>query len=353
MTPPPDNGDPDVEARYRDLLFLHAQSPEFADVDLTRMPEFEGLSVAECLRNVSDAPGEQIPVSARLAVLYDLAKAGIEPGLRRGRLPAAGQFHPRAETRQHVAPARRPHRGPGAVGRRQRPVQHHPERGVVRPCRGGVHRGGRLHDPPGEGRRRPGDVGLLRVRDRRAVRGRGRLARPSQVEHVGVPPVLPADGPAAVTAGAGQHQPAPGRRPALAGCLPRGSTARAAGQHAAPVQLLAGFRGRGHDLRPGSQPGRRDRRRPGLPARDRSRGDAPGAGAQDRQLHPGLVGPRRRPGLPVLDRLDPRRGAGRHQERADDADPHSARRPESLCRHRGRMGVVRRRGRQALRRSRQ
>lgn len=81
MTPPQDFGDPDVEARSRALLFLHAQSPDFADVDLTRVPEFADLTVARCLQRVSDAPGEQIPVSARLAVLYDLAKAGMGQGL--------------------------------------------------------------------------------------------------------------------------------------------------------------------------------------------------------------------------------------------------------------------------------
>jgi hypothetical protein len=81
MTPPPDNSATDVEARFRALLFLHAQSPDFADVDLTRLPEFAELTVAECLRKVTDAPGELIPVSARLAVLYDLAKAGTHQGL--------------------------------------------------------------------------------------------------------------------------------------------------------------------------------------------------------------------------------------------------------------------------------
>jgi hypothetical protein len=76
MTLPPDSGDPDVEARYRALLFLHAQSPDFAGVDLGRLPEFGDLTIDGCLRRVAEAPVEEISVSERLAVLYDLARAG-------------------------------------------------------------------------------------------------------------------------------------------------------------------------------------------------------------------------------------------------------------------------------------
>ena len=76
MTLPPDIGDPDVEARYRALVFLHAQSPDFADIDLGVLPEFRDLTVGGCLRRVAGASVEEIPVSERLAVLYDVAKAG-------------------------------------------------------------------------------------------------------------------------------------------------------------------------------------------------------------------------------------------------------------------------------------
>jgi hypothetical protein len=76
MTLPPDSGDPDVEARYRALLFLHAQSPDFADIDLRALPEFRELTVGGCLRRVAQASVEEIPVSERLAVLYDVARAG-------------------------------------------------------------------------------------------------------------------------------------------------------------------------------------------------------------------------------------------------------------------------------------
>src|SRR4051794_12110843 len=81
MTAPPDY-DPDVEARYRALPFLHAQSPDFRDLDLSAVPGFGDLSVDTAMQLVADAPGEEIPVSARLAVLYDLSKtAAPDPGL--------------------------------------------------------------------------------------------------------------------------------------------------------------------------------------------------------------------------------------------------------------------------------
>jgi hypothetical protein len=75
MTLPPDV-DPDVEARYRALVFLHAQNPDFADIDLGPLPEFRDLTVGGCLRRVAEAPVYEIPVSERLAVLYDVARGG-------------------------------------------------------------------------------------------------------------------------------------------------------------------------------------------------------------------------------------------------------------------------------------
>jgi hypothetical protein len=76
MTASPDDGDTDVEAAYRALLFLHAQSPAYRDLDLSVLPGFPELSVDTALETVARASGEEIPVSARLAVLYDLSRAG-------------------------------------------------------------------------------------------------------------------------------------------------------------------------------------------------------------------------------------------------------------------------------------
>jgi hypothetical protein len=79
MTPPPAYGDPDVEALYRDLLFLHALAPEFRDLDLSGVPGYTDFSTDGAMRAVAGAPGDVVGVSARLAVLYDLARARL-PG---------------------------------------------------------------------------------------------------------------------------------------------------------------------------------------------------------------------------------------------------------------------------------
>jgi len=76
MTPPPYSEESDVDARYRALLFLHAQSPAFRDIDLSGLPGYEELSIDAALQVVAAAPLDQISVSARLAVLYDLNRAG-------------------------------------------------------------------------------------------------------------------------------------------------------------------------------------------------------------------------------------------------------------------------------------
>ena len=79
MTAPPGDVEPDVEARYRDLLFLHAQAPEYRDLDLSVLPGYADFEIGPALRAVAAAPEDEVPVSARLAVLYDLARAGM-PG---------------------------------------------------------------------------------------------------------------------------------------------------------------------------------------------------------------------------------------------------------------------------------
>ena len=80
MTPPPAESRPDGdldEALYRDLLFLHAQAPEYRDIDLSALPGYGEFSVDSGLRHLAAAPGNQVGVSARLAVLYDVARAHL------------------------------------------------------------------------------------------------------------------------------------------------------------------------------------------------------------------------------------------------------------------------------------
>ena len=77
MTAPPASGEPDVEPLYRDLLFLHALAPEFRDLDLSAVPGYADFSADGAMRAVAAARVETIGVSARLAVLYDLARADV------------------------------------------------------------------------------------------------------------------------------------------------------------------------------------------------------------------------------------------------------------------------------------
>jgi hypothetical protein len=67
---------PDAVPGHHALLSLHALSGSFKGVDLGVLPEFRSSSPATALRAVAEAPEDEIPVSARLSVLYDLAKAG-------------------------------------------------------------------------------------------------------------------------------------------------------------------------------------------------------------------------------------------------------------------------------------
>jgi hypothetical protein len=76
---PRQGGDEHAEDLYRALVALHALSPDY-QMDRERLPEdYRGRDVGADLRLVTEASPDQIPVSARLAVLYDLAKAGY-PG---------------------------------------------------------------------------------------------------------------------------------------------------------------------------------------------------------------------------------------------------------------------------------
>jgi hypothetical protein len=72
---PRHDGDEPGEEWYRALIALHALSPDYR-MDWERLPgPYRGRDIGADLRLVTEAPPDAIPVSARLAVLYDLAKA--------------------------------------------------------------------------------------------------------------------------------------------------------------------------------------------------------------------------------------------------------------------------------------
>jgi len=69
----------EVEPSYQALIALYARTPDFREA-AAKLPEsFLARSVEADLRLVSEAGEDEIPTSARLAVLYELAKAGY-PG---------------------------------------------------------------------------------------------------------------------------------------------------------------------------------------------------------------------------------------------------------------------------------
>jgi hypothetical protein len=73
---PPDDG---IEPHYQALIALHALSPDYR-AERERLPDhYRGRNVGADLRLVAESDTGQVTVSARLAVLYDLAKAGY-PG---------------------------------------------------------------------------------------------------------------------------------------------------------------------------------------------------------------------------------------------------------------------------------
>jgi hypothetical protein len=69
--------DEDAEARHDALLSLHALSGAFGDLDTKIIPGFRSASPGTALQTLAEAPEQEIPISARLAVLYDLARAGL------------------------------------------------------------------------------------------------------------------------------------------------------------------------------------------------------------------------------------------------------------------------------------
>ena len=69
----------DVEPAYQALIALYARTPDFREAAVKLPESYRSRSVQEDLRLVAEADADQIPTSARLAVLYELAKAGY-PG---------------------------------------------------------------------------------------------------------------------------------------------------------------------------------------------------------------------------------------------------------------------------------
>lgn len=95
------DGDEQAEDRYRALVALHALSPDY-QMDRERLPgPYRGRVIGADLRLVTEAPPDEIPVSARLDVLYDLAKAGYP-----GRADNADVYRALAESavRQRILP---------------------------------------------------------------------------------------------------------------------------------------------------------------------------------------------------------------------------------------------------------
>lgn len=75
--PPDSYVDQDAEARHHALLSLHALSGAFGDLDPTIFPGFTPASPGTAMQALAAAPEREIPVSARLAVLFNLARAGL------------------------------------------------------------------------------------------------------------------------------------------------------------------------------------------------------------------------------------------------------------------------------------
>lgn len=67
--------DQDAETHHHALIGLHQLAGTFDDIDLGTVPGLRPLPPATALRTVAGAPKDQIPESARLSLLYDLARA--------------------------------------------------------------------------------------------------------------------------------------------------------------------------------------------------------------------------------------------------------------------------------------
>src|SRR5829696_6556761 len=74
---PPDYIDQDADARHHALLSLHALSGAFGGLDPSIIPGFRSSSPGTSLQTLATAPEQEIPISARLALLFDLTRAGL------------------------------------------------------------------------------------------------------------------------------------------------------------------------------------------------------------------------------------------------------------------------------------
>ena len=358
MTPPPAEGAPDVtepdEGLYRDLLYLHALAPEYRDLDLSALPGYGDFNADSALRHLAEAPEGEVGVSARLAVLYDVARAHLHDHETLGDAYAVLAGSTLALKTGSEADATTP----SATA----PID---TSALIDDLTRSADAGLPFATTPSAGAFEHQETAFIgqSVCTVRRVRVNGIAATwifsefetdaplagvadwlDPQLGKVGLP-VLPADGPPRRATGPGGHPAAPGRRRPLAGRLPRGGPPGPAGQHPAALQPLARRRRGGDDLRPRPQPRRATGRRPGLPAGDRHRGDPPGPGAQDRVLHRRRVGRRRAAGVPVLDRLGPRLRARRHEQPAGDPDAGAGGRDVRVRPDGGRVGAVPRRRR--------
>ena len=248
MTPPPYSEESDVDARYRALLFLHAQSPAFRDIDLSGLPGYEELSMDAALQVVAAAPLDQISVSARLAVLYDLNRAGApDRGLHAtGYREVAGS----ALAGKTDLP---PGLGPDSLlddlvasASAGVPFRHDVQCRDVRPSRDRVRRGPTREGSAASGRagsKPPGSTPSSRPT--LPFTRRRRLGGPAQLAHVGSP-VLPAHGPPdSPPAPVDINPPPPGETSTGTASSTRRSRSCRSCEHAAAVQLLA---------RPGRRP---------------------------------------------------------------------------------------------------
>ena len=74
-----DRSEPDDAAltRHHALVGLHALAGTLNGVQPEKIPDFEAAPAGDMLRTVADAPLEEIPVSARVDLLFNLAAAGF------------------------------------------------------------------------------------------------------------------------------------------------------------------------------------------------------------------------------------------------------------------------------------
>lgn len=73
--PPDSDVEMDAETPHHALVDLHALAGTLGPIDPGGVPGFRPTPPATALRAVAEAPEEEIPVSARLAILHDLARA--------------------------------------------------------------------------------------------------------------------------------------------------------------------------------------------------------------------------------------------------------------------------------------